>query len=105
MTPWTELYDPKKGRRLREIPYYGGSKVCKGARGHALDCPEITLESMASVIQRSQVAEEHTRTRADRYWNMVKEYQGKVAILKHENNTLRKANEQLRRTLSDTKNT
>ena len=96
MDHWTELYDPKKGRKFRQIPYVGRCDECAAPNGHCLDCPKLTMESLGKLVKMSQAAEEHARERADRYWQMLLEYQGKVAILKHENNQLRKANVRLR---------
>ena len=92
MDAWTELYDPKNGRQFRQIPYYGLCKICNGRNGHHLDCPEVTLESLGKLVKVAQAAEEHARQRADRYWKMIQQYQGKLAVLRHENNKLRKAN-------------
>lgn len=36
------------------------------------------------------------RDRANKYWKFIQQYQGKVAVLRHENNKLRKANEKMR---------
>jgi len=47
------------------------------------------------IAKTAQDAEELARKRADRYWKMLQQYQGKLAILKHENNKLRKAHEKL----------
>lgn len=93
--PWTELYDPKQGRKLREIPYTGQCPTCEQWDGHRLDCDEVDLEQLYLIVKRSQKAEERARTRAARYWDMLQQYQGKLATLKHENNKLRKANKHL----------
>ena len=93
---WTELYDPKEGRKLREIPMqFGKCQECQQFNGHRLDCSSATKEHLYRIAKTAQDAEELARKRADRYWKMLQQYQGKLAILKHENNKLRKANERL----------
>lgn len=96
MDIWTELYDPKDGRKLREIPMGGTCKKCGKWNGHRLDCEEVDTEQLYRIAKQAQAAEEHARKLADRYWRMLQQYQGKLATLKHENNKLRKANEKLR---------
>jgi len=70
---WTELYDPKEGRKLRQIPH-----------------ENVDIEQLYRIARSAQNAEKHARERADRYWKMLQQYQGKLAVLKHENNQLRK---------------
>lgn len=97
MDIWTELHDPKKGRKLREIPFLGKCPKCEMWNGHALDCDEVDLDQLYRIAKTAQESEARSRERADRYWKMLQQYQGKLATLRHENNKLRKANEQLRR--------
>jgi hypothetical protein len=96
MDIWTELYDPKDGRKLREIPMGGTCKKCGKWNGHRLDCEEVDTEQLYRIAKQAQAAEEHARKLADRYWRILQQYQGKLATLKHESNKLRKNNERLR---------
>jgi hypothetical protein len=97
MEIWTELYDPKVGRKLRQIPFQYKCDKCGEWNGHKLDCDAVDMEQLYRIAKQAQKAEEHARERADRYWQMLQQYQGKLATLKHENNKLRKANEKLRK--------
>jgi len=93
---WTELYDPKEGRPLRDIPELGMCPKCKKYDGHCLDCPEVTIEQMARIVINSQKQEEYAKTRSKRYWEQLQRAIGKVAVLRHENNKLRAANEKMK---------
>ena len=93
---FTELYDPKVGRKLRQIPFGGKCSNCGEWSGHKLDCDKVDVEQLYRIAKTAQSAEEQARERADRYWKMLQQYQGKLATLRHENNQLRKANERLR---------
>jgi hypothetical protein len=90
---WTELYDPKVGRKLREIPLIGTCGKCGEWNGHKLDCEEVDTHQLYRIAKAAQKSEEYYRERADRFWRMIQQYQGKIAVLKHENNKLRRANE------------
>lgn len=98
---WVELYDPKEGRKLREIPMQFKCLECGGLSGHRLDCSSATKEQLYRIVKNAQAAEEQARKRADRYWQMLQQYQGKLAVLRHENNKLRKANERLNAAMKD----
>lgn len=95
-TIWSELHDPKEGRKLREIRFVGKCDECGEYDGHQLDCTSVTVESMVRLVLRAKRHEEEARKRADRNWNLLTKYQGKLAVLKHENNKLRAANKKLR---------
>lgn len=97
MDIWTELYDPKVGRRLREIPYLGKCSECGESNGHKVDCGSVDIEQLFRIAKTAQQAEQSARLKAHRYWEMLQQYQGKLATLRHENNILRKANEKLRK--------
>ena len=94
MDIYTELYDPKVGRKLRQIPFGGKCDKCAEWNGHKIDCEKVDTEQLYRIAKSAQAAEEYARERADRYWKMLQQYQGKLATLKHENNKLRKANKQ-----------
>ena len=98
---WTELYDPKEGRKLREIPMQSKCQECEQLGGHRLDCSSASKEQLYRIAKTAQRREAQARKRADRYWKMLQQYQGKLATLKHENNKLRKANERLMATMKD----
>lgn len=100
---WTELYDPKEGRKLRQVPWIGRCGECGALNGHHLDCSKVTMETLGALVKNSQAAEESAREKADRYWRQVVQATGKLAIIRHENNKLRRANEKLRRELHDAK--
>lgn len=93
---WNTIYDPKEGRPLREIPHTGTCKQCGMWDGHRLDCPTVDIEQLAKMVQYARKQEENAKERAKRYWDQLQRAIGKVAILKHENNKLRKKNERLK---------
>ena len=98
---WVELYDPKEGRKLREIPMQSKCQECEQFNGHRIDCSSATKEQLYRIAKTAQDAEAQARKRADRYWQMLQQYQGKLATLKHENSKLRKANERLNAAMKD----
>ena len=98
---WVELHDPKEGRKRREIPMQFKCQECGQLGGHRLDCSSATKEQLYRIAKTAQDAEELARKRADRYWQMLQQYQGKLAVLRHENNKLRKANERLNAAMKD----
>lgn len=93
---WNTIYDPKEGRPLRDIPYTGTCGDCGKCDGHRLDCPKVDSEALAKMLLRAQKQEALSKERAKRYWEKLQRAIGKVAVLKHENNKLRKENERLR---------
>ncbi|MCA9324835.1 hypothetical protein KDA23_02065 [Candidatus Saccharibacteria bacterium] len=95
-TWWNQLYDPKEGRAIRQIPCSGMCKHCGEYCGHKLDCPEVTLEHLAKMVRLSQAQEELSKRHAKRYYEQLQRAVGRVAVLRHENNKLRKANQKLR---------
>lgn len=93
---WNQIYDPKEGRPLRRIPPLGECKTCGQWNGHRLDCPEVTMEHLAKMVLHAQSSEESAKRTSKRYWEQLQRAIGKVAILRHENNKIRKANEKIR---------
>ena len=93
---WNTIYDPKEGRPLRDIPHTGTCKECGKWDGHRLDCSKVDIEQLAKMVLRSQKQEELAKERSKRHWEQLQRAIGKVAVLKHENNKLRKENERLR---------
>ena len=102
-TPYTELHDPKDSKSKRWIASTGKCPDCGSWNGHALDCEKVNFKDLYELVKKSQRWEEHYRKLADRYWTMLCQRAGKVSILKHENNKLRKANDRLRKQLSELK--
>lgn len=94
---WNQLHDPKEGRPIRDIPYTGKCGQCGEWDGHKLDCPAVDLEQLARMVKRAQKKEEEASKQAKRYWEQLQRAIGRVAVLRHENNKLRAANEKLRR--------
>ena len=93
---WTELYDPKEGRAIRQIPFSGTCPKCRKWNGHALDCPEVDMEQLAKLVYYAQKQEENAKSVAKRYWEYLQRATGKVATLKLENQKLRQENQKLR---------
>jgi hypothetical protein len=93
---WNQLHDPKEGRPIRDIPYTGTCKSCGKWDGHQLDCPEVSIEQLARMVKKAQHQEESAKKRSKRYWEQLQRAVGRVAMLRHENNKLRKANETLK---------
>lgn len=93
---WTELYDPKEGRPIRNIEYTGKCKECEQYNGHRLDCSFVNLEQLAKMVKFAQKQEEDAKKQSKRYWNQLQRAIGRVAVLRHENNKLRKENDRLK---------
>lgn len=76
---------------------------CGACSGHAVDCPDLTLELARVMILESWTAANsnlrnaHEETRRMR--RQVCFWQGKFHAVKHENNQLRKRNELIMRTV------
>lgn len=94
-TWWNQLYDPKDGRPIREIPFIPECKECGQWNGHRLDCSEVTMEHMAKMVTHAQKHQELAAKRVKRLGNQLQVAVGRVAVLRHENNKLRKRNERL----------
>lgn len=94
---WSEIYDSKQQRtEKRQKGAFRICDKCKEWQGHSIDCPEVTIESINNLLQRSRKNEEHAKEQAGRWLNQLKAAIGKIAILRHENNKLRAANKKLR---------
>ena len=97
---YTEIYDTKSHRiRCRDKGPYHLCPKCKGWQGHELECEDVTVDGIALLLANSRAAEEAAWERAARYHTTLQIMAGKVAILRHENNKLRKANDKLRKEL------
>lgn len=88
---WTELYSPKQERiaNRREGPF-GRCDECGQFRGR-----KVTREDLIRLAESAIEQEKWVRSRADRYWTALQTATGKLAMLRHENNKLRRANERL----------
>jgi len=94
---YTELYDAKtENVRVRPTSAHGLCPECKRWSGHEVACSKVTLEDVANLLKQSRKNEQHARDRAANWLSQLQRLTGKLAILRHENNRLRKANEQLR---------
>lgn len=95
---WTELYSPKQERiaNRREGPFFRCVE-CGMRSGHSSDCSKVTRDDLIRLAESSIEQEKWVRSRADRYWTALQTATGKLAMLRHENNKLRRANERLRK--------
>lgn len=91
MSVLEEIYPPKQMRTTR--PRMGSGKVCPECHrwaGHVATCPNVTTEMLIAQIERAAQAEEWARERARKYLDQLSLMHGKLALLKHENNKLRR---------------
>jgi len=94
---YTELYNVKKSN-VEKSPKTGGyCKECRFWDGHNIDCSKVTLEDAVKLAIRNKKQEIFARERAANYLEQLQRLTGKLAILRHENNKLRKQNERLRK--------
>ena len=88
---WTEIHDKKKDRIGKRAK--GPFVLCKKCGewcGHNINCEEVSVESIASLLVTARRNEEWARERAAKFFEDLQRLSGKIAILKHENNKLRK---------------
>lgn len=97
MTPFgSEIYDAKtENVRCRPKGPYVYCEKCKSWQGHEVTCSEVSVESIAMLLAQSRHNEQQIRDKAARWLESLQRLTGKLAVLKHENNKLRKANERL----------
>lgn len=96
MSMWSEIYDSKDHRIAnRDRGPIRFCDKCQQWQGHSIDCSEVTLEGLAALLMQARKNEQHARDRAANYLKHLKMMSGKLAMLKHENNQLRKNNERL----------
>jgi hypothetical protein len=96
MNPHGTIYD-EKHYRIATRPQWGGwCEECKRHGGHTTICSQCTPEWMAYLATHAQDQEARARKYAAQCLSALKMMHGKVALLRHENNKLRKANERLR---------
>lgn len=94
---YSEIYDTKTlNTRIRPKIYSGKCDECKEFNGHDVTCSKVTVEGIAKLLRVSRISEQVTRDRAARWLEQLQRLTGKLAILKHENNKLRRENEFLR---------
>lgn len=94
---YTEVYDAKtQNVKVRPKSAFKFCEECKRYQGHEATCSEVTVESIAVLLKNSRDAEQAARERAARWLEHLQRCTGKIALLKHENNKLRQANEKLR---------
>lgn len=95
---YTEIYDTKSNNtKIRPKGKFFYCKECKAWQGHEITCSQVTIESIATLLTHSRDAEQHARNRAAKWLDDANRLAGRVAIFRHENNKLRKANEKLRK--------
>ncbi len=94
-----EVYD-EKGQRYRYAhrPDQGWCEHCRCFGGHRIDCTSVPLTPGLAAYKIDQLLKdsEWARERAATLLDKVRIMHGKLAMLKHENNKLRRANERLR---------
>ena len=97
MSVFGELYSPKENRiEHRAAAEYKYCTECKHYSGHDYTCSKCTNDDLIRIAVGARKAESHIRETAKKYWGLLQIFTGKVAVLRHENNKLRKANEKLR---------
>ena len=96
---YTEIYDAKTTnvRERQKSGVMSFCSECKQYSGHEVTCSKVTIESIARLLANSRKSEEAMRVKAARWIEHLQRLTGKLAILRHENNQLRKANEKLRK--------
>jgi len=94
---YSEIYDAKtQNVRARPTSALRLCDECKAWQGHEITCSQVTIESIAKLLEHSRKSEQAMRDKAARWLEHLQRATGKIAILKHENNKLRKANDKLR---------
>ena len=94
---YSEIYDTKtQNVKVRPTSAFRMCEECKGWSGHEITCSQVTVESIAELLKQSRKSEQSMRDKAARWLEHLQRATGKIAILKHENNQLRKANDKLR---------
>lgn len=96
--PIGQIYDTA-GHRLRDSGPQGTSKfcsTCKVYNGHKTNCSEITKEQLAHHLEHARGREKWAIGRVGILRDAITAMHGKFAMLRHENNKLRKVNEKLR---------
>jgi len=93
---YTEIYDQKtQNVKIRPKSKLGICDECKGWSGHKVTCSKVTIERVKELLDTARKQEEAMRLKAARWLEHLQRTTGKIAILKHENNKLRWANEKL----------
>lgn len=96
MNPNGDVYDDKHNRIINRPASGGWCEECKCYGGHKTICKHCTPEWMAYLASKAQERETWARQRAAGYLVALQKMHGKLAMLRHENNVLRKANARLR---------
>lgn len=99
---WTEIYDTKtQNASKRNKSAFLHCDECKAWQGHEITCSKVTIEHIALLLKHARKQEELAKERGAKWLAHLQRLTGKIAILKHENNKLRKANEFMRKKLRD----
>jgi len=99
---WTEIYDTKtQNAGKRNTSAFRMCDECKAWQGHEITCSKVTIEHIAILLQHAREQEERAKERGAKWLAHLQRLTGKIAILKHENNKLRKANDELRKRLAE----
>lgn len=86
-----EAHDPKlMNTKCVPVQGYMWCKDCKKPHSRIWDCPHISFEKIKAEMERSLRAEKWARGKAASHLNDLQKALGKIAILKHENNQLRR---------------
>ena len=96
---YSEIYHAKTENvrvRPKSSMKFRVCEECKAWRGHEVTCSKVTVEAIAELLRQSRDSQEAMRAKAARWLEHLQRTTGKLAMLKHENNKLRKANEKLR---------
>ena len=73
--------------------------LCQRYGGHKEDCTAQTKESLLASVKKAIEREKWARETATNYLRQLQNLHGKLSMIKHENNKLRKANEKLKHNL------
>ena len=91
-TPFEIDHDPKGCRTSRAIE--SPVRFCAECReflpAHGVGCSKATVDDYAREMARAQKDEQWARKRARHWLDQCRLMHGKIAMLKHENNELRK---------------
>lgn len=100
MSVHNEIHNIKESRvARREKGPFKYCEKCKAFQGHYASCPDVTIESIDALLQKSYSNEECARKQAAKWLSQLQLITAKLTVLKHENNKLRAENRKLRKEL------
>ena len=95
-----EIYNVKANNtEQREKGPFRHCEKCKEWQGHKADCPNVTVDGINILLQKSYQKEEWARKKAAEWLKQLQLITAKFTVVKHENNKLRAENQKLRKEL------